>query len=605
MDQGDEESLLGPNSRYKHKHIKHYEQMESWVGLVKAGTIKLVLTVFLGGALCLCLKAWEGFRSPIALSKHDVRIFNALTIAISICLGLNLLASLKRYAIILRWSILTMSWVSIEVFDLVLGIDELTNVIKLLILSVPSLRKRQWLTSTSRKWKSSKPGTNGWYALVCSIWLLANIGSQVLVASLSLFWPMQPYKCPLTQYGDVAVADMSKWIESPDADTLKNTTSLDAAWKFGMDAQFWYTSRVDQSMTDLSQLPGTPMFEGEDFWEYRFFYRNPSLLYSDYLESNRRIRTKASCLQLDINGTIEEYPDETGGYYILAKLPEQAKFTKWPIPVYGSGLITWTSTLAQTCGPRCTSLTVFQHKGRAEHNVKKSALWYCKNTVSGIENMTPKSNISLDLSDSRVNSTDEFARTAAGAIGWSGLQYRNWSKWQWRIHAQGTTWSPDVEVDTRAVEHMIMRFTIGAIAAFDDHGVRFNIHVNDEKCDEGSQQLNVGWRYISSMLGAIGLIQLGALCLLLMNANRAIVRDASYFGTAMLLKPVIDVLKDEKGVMAMSGEDIKNHPFLSGRKVRYGYKDGDSGGPRRITVSFEDEDRVHYHRRKWPSGDYS
>lgn len=602
MDRGDEELLLGCDSKHRHKHIKHYEQMESWVGLVKAGTIKLLLTIFLGGALCLCLKAWEGFRSPIALSKYDVRIFNALTIAISICLGLNLLASLKRYAIILRWSILTMSWVSIEVFDLVLGIDELTNVAKLLVLSIPTLRKRRWLTSTSRKWKFSKPGTNHWYALLCSLWLLANIGSQILVASLSLFWPMQPHKCPLTEYGNVAVADLSKWVEGPDP--INNSTTLDAAWKYGMDAQSWGTYLDHESITDLSQLPGTPMYEGGDFWEYRFFYRNPALLYSDYKPSNRRIQSKATCDRMETNGTLMQYPTKIGGFYILARIPGQLEFAQVGIPTRGPGLITWVGMLAETCGPRCSSLIVYQQEGG--ENVKQSSLWYCKNTVSGIDDLTGEQTVKLDPADRRANSTDEFARAAAGAISWSGIKYADvWAGFQWRLHTQGTIWSPDKEVDTKTVEHMIMRFTIGAIAAFDDHGFRFNVHINDQKCEEGSQQLNVGWRYISSMLGAIGLIQLGALCLLLMNANRAIVRDGSYFGTAMLLKPVIDVLKDEKGAMAMSGADIKNHPLLSGRKIRYGYRDGISGGPRRITVSFEDEDRGRYHRRKWPSGDYS
>ena len=91
----------------------------------------------------------------MALSTADVRMFNAVTIAISICLGLNLLSSLKRYAMILRWSILTKSYVSMEVFDLILGIEELTNVVKLMRLSLPSLR--DWsMTPAWPWWKKSK-----------------------------------------------------------------------------------------------------------------------------------------------------------------------------------------------------------------------------------------------------------------------------------------------------------------------------------------------------------------------------------------------------------------------------------------------------------------
>jgi len=66
--------------------------------------------VLLGGILCLLLTAWEGFDSPVAMSQNDIRAFNFLTIVISIALGQNLLATLKRYASTLRWSILARSF---------------------------------------------------------------------------------------------------------------------------------------------------------------------------------------------------------------------------------------------------------------------------------------------------------------------------------------------------------------------------------------------------------------------------------------------------------------------------------------------------------------
>ena len=192
---------------------------------------------------------------------------------------------------------------------------------------------------------------------------------------------------------------------------------------------------------------------------------------------------------------------------------------------------------------------------------------------------------------------------AAGAIGWTGLKQGGWDDRQWNLYTQGTPWSPERVLNTSEVEEIIMRFSIGAIAAFDDHGIRRNITINNEICDEKSQKLNVSWRYVSSILGAIALIQFSALCCLLARANRSIVRDASFFSTAMLLRPVLKELDDEPGKMVMSGAEILNHEKLRDRNIRYDYKELRQGEVKQVTVYFEDEFQGHK-RKRWPSGNY-
>ncbi|KAJ4987501.1 hypothetical protein SVAN01_06958 [Stagonosporopsis vannaccii] len=607
MEEGDDEFLLDPGHSHRRRSPKQYEQMESWVQLVKAGTIKLLMTVCFGGLLCLCLKAWEGFRSPIALSKYDIRIFNALTLAISICLGLNLLASLKRYAVILRWSILTRYWVPVEVFDLILGIDELTNVATLFALSVPALHQQKWLIGKIRPWKNAQPGTKRRFGIVCFIWLLVNIGSQVLVASLSLFWPTEPYTCPLTKYGTVSVADLSKW-NVEETDKL-NWTSQEAAWRYGMDAQSWNNFSAYEQVPDLAQLPGTPLYRGDDYYEYRFFYRNPERLYSHFLQSNRSIRASARCKNYWIKGEIQTLPQEDArdpsGFYIHAGLPGEGP-SNISIPTYGKGMVTWTALDKEVCGPRCTQLMVFQAKagkGQLAEEVDKDSLWACENTISEIINIKDgASHAAVKDTDTVINGTHRFARIAAGAIGWTGATQNRWTDRQFRLYTQGTPWSPKRVLATKDVEETIMRFSIGAIAAFDDHGTRYNITINNETCDEKSQKINVSWRYVSSVLGAIGAIQTSALIYLLISANKSIVRDASFFSTAMLLRPVLEVLDDVPGRMAMTGAEIKNHIKLRDRNIRYDYKE--IGQVKQVTIHFEDQFRGHL-RKKWPSGDYS
>ena len=155
-----------------------------------------------------------------------------------------------------------------------------------------------------------------------------------------------------------------------------------------------------------------------------------------------------------------------------------------------------------------------------------------------------------------------------------------------------------------------MRHSIGAIAAFDDHGNNFTVNINNHTCDRLSQRLNVRWLWIGVILGAIALIQLAALWCLLTYADRSIVRDSSYFSTAILLSPVLRELDAEIGVMAMSGAQIKNHEKLRGRRIKYDYKGDKFDLIREVTISFEDEigqpqkpERPKKH--SWPSGSYT
>lgn len=582
----------GEVSNEKARRVMLYDRMDSWVELVKAGTIKFSITIMFGSLLCVCLKAWEGFKTPCALSDYEVRIFNALTIAISICLGLNLLASLKRYAIILRWSILTKNPVSVEAFDLILGIEELTNVVKLMFLSLPSLRKYSWPGSKRQRSRDKNPGTNHWYAIACAIWLLINIGSQILIALLSLFWPMKPYMCPLTKYGDVAVADLSQWIYKAGEESDPRAT----AWRFGMDAQSWQPYPIDEDITDLSALPGTPYYQGDGFYEYRFYYRNPDRLYSDYLKSDRSIRSAATCLQYKVDGTIQTKPKNH-----IRVSSDGEKWSNITIPAWGAGKITYIGMTNQTCGPRCSTIFVLQVSDRDK--VNQTAYWRCESTVDRVAQSGLNAVPAINSSDPRIFGTDQFARLAAGAISWSGIFYNGWNDRQYQLYSQGTPWSPDSNLQTPELESIISRFSIGAIAAFDDHGVRQKVHINDQRCDPNSQQLSVEWPYILGIFGAIALIQCGALCSLLAFANRTIVRDASFFSTAMLLRPVLKLVENEPGVMTMSGAEIKDLSKLRYRKIKYDFIQGEEGR-REVTVSIWPKVNRESAIR-WPSGEYN
>ena len=597
-----------PHHHHHHHHVKRFDHNESRKKLLKTGASKLLISIFFSAAICLCLKAWEGFRTPVVLSKTDVRIFNALLIGLSLCLGLNILASLKHYAATFRWSFLTRRYVSLEVFDLILHLSSLAKVTKLMIISSPGFRGRTFLRRF-RWFKDVRDDGTKWMWLACLMWLSINIGSQILVALLSLFWPMSNSEVPLLTYGNVTVADLNTWyVETnpdPEKDSMANETSLEAAWMFGMEAMVYPEYTLGDVQKDFSNMPGTPLYKGNGSYSYSFFNREPTHQYTNYLLSSRDVSAVTTCEQLEVrgNGTVidtDKEVKEFGSMYIEGK--ESGKgWDKYAIPEQASGAITWIASVYEFCGPRCTNFTVLQYG--FDDRVPTTSLFLCNSTLNNVTKATGKSDITThnDADNAAVYGSDDFARIAAGAIGWTGIPWNNWIDRQTRSYSQGSKWSPAKVVSKQEVEDMLMRFTIGAVAAFDDHGIRYNMTAQHVVPTQG-QQLDVDWSYIFSILGGICGIQFFALCLMVIFANRTIVRDDSFFSMAMLLSPVVERIG--KVGMNMSGEEIKDHPKLKWKKIRYDYREGKNGEPNQVDIFFEGKDQKDA-RKSWAPGSYS
>jgi hypothetical protein len=413
---------------HKHHHVKRFDHNEARKTLLVTGLSKLLITLFFSAAICIALKSWEGFRDRVVLSKIDVRIFNSLTIGLSICLGLNILASLKHYASVLRWSFLTRRYVSLEVFDLILHLSSLAKVTKLMIISSPGFRGKTFLRRF-RWFKDVRDDGTKWMWLACLVWLSINISSQILVALLSLFWPMSNSENPLLSPGNVTVADLSLWyvgngtVAEPDNVRLPNETSLEAAWAYGMESVAYPdTFNATDFQTDLSGLPGTPIYKGEGACHYRFFNREPTHPYTNYLASSRNVTARATCEQLELKGdpsntTIDE--DEYA-YFLWARRPGTEEYRKYNLTEHAAGSITWMASLYDHCGPRCTNFTVLQYGW--SKRVGTTSLFLCNSTLDKVTPAHAKDDITThtDNDTAAVYGNDDFARIAAGAIGWTG-----------------------------------------------------------------------------------------------------------------------------------------------------------------------------------------
>ncbi|KAL6703277.1 hypothetical protein ACN47E_010065 [Coniothyrium glycines] len=603
---------LHPQHHNSH-HVKRFDHNTARRKLLMTGLSRLMITIFFSAALCITLRSWEGWgKTPVVLGKIDVRIFNSLTIGLSLCLGLNILASLKQYASTFRWAFLSSRYVSLEVFDLILHLASLAQVTKLMILSAPGIRGNSWLRRF-RMFKNVRDDGTKWMWLACLLWLSINISSQVLVALLSLFWPMSNSEVPLLTRGTVITADLRAWYHSDelvDVDTvgLANATSLETAWMFGIQAMDYPVFDSSNIQNDISSLAGVPVYRDTDQYHYRFYNRDAEHQYTNYLASSRNVTVTATCDQLELNhdGEIISSDKEgddayENGQYIEGRKLDTAEWTRYRIPEAAGGSITWIASVQENCGARCTNFTVLQYE--TVNKTIPTSLFVCTNELSKVTQVHGNMDVTLRSDEDRaaVYGNDEFARIAAGAIGWTGIPWNNWEDRQTRSYSLGSRWSPTKKVSTREIQDMLMRFTIGAVAAFDDHGVRFHMAGQTVVPAQG-QQLDVDWSYIFSILGGICGIQFAALIFLVVFANRTIVRDDSFFSIAMLLSPVVNRIG--QAGMVLSGDEIKDHDRLKWKKIRYDYREGKKGEPNQVDIFFEGKDQKEG-RKSWAPGSYS
>ncbi|KAH7114487.1 hypothetical protein B0J11DRAFT_137323 [Dendryphion nanum] len=599
-DDSDQQSLLQSGKKYDHRETRLF--------LLKTGFYRFAITFMFCALIALSLKSYQGFEKPRVIGKPSVRLFNSIMIGLSLGLGLNLASSLKRYGVILRWSLLSKRYISLETFDLILGLETLTKVGKLMIISLPGIKKIKFLRTWPWFRDARDDGTRlTWIA--CLLWIFINIGAQVLVASLSLFWPVDPSNAfPLMTTGSVMTSDLTRWAADSLNKPERNVTTMESAWFYGNEAAGYPIFNANETMQDLTTLSGPPYYRlnGSGHFEYRFVNRNPEHQFTQYKVTSRKIEVKATCTQLEVYEDAKQGKGDESDEWIILGRPKgvQSNWTKYSMPSITTGSITWIGAYHEFCGPRCTNYTVYQDNDNID--IRVPALFLCNNTFSEVTggekdytNLTPQDRDALYGADKIPN--NQFFRIGAGAMAWTGYIEDDWDERQARSYTRGSKWSPYHEIKTNEVEDLLARFSIGAIAAFDDHGMRYTV-ANQRSRPVQGQIVSVDWLWILTLLGAICVIQLGALIALILFANKSIIRDESFFSLAMLLRPVVNRIGEEG--MNLTGDEIKKHRKLQWKRIRYDYKDGDKGTPNHVTIHIQGRDTWES-RRSWTPGYYN
>lgn len=502
------------------------------------------------------------FARHLSLGPNDRSLFNALVTAVSFFLGVNLSASFRSYAKLLRWLLLSECYRPLSEFDLILSCESILNVLKL------TLKAR----NTRFKFLPSRT------QVLCVIWLLMNLSMPLCVGLIGLTYNMvsaQAYN--KMQNGNVSFLDFS----ALQTDCYNCDLNNIQIWGLrGFNAEHVFSFDHKDARDDRFMYHSTENGTTQHWLESYAPSDNQT-----FSISFRKIRSEATCQEREVisggDGTSTDFTIIANDGPQVIKFPGDA-----PGP---AGLTVW-GTINETCGPRNACIDVFLAEADINANqpmpVNNTGRFFqCNNTVLPV--MQWKKGV-LMQAPVEFQVSDQVAQMLAGAIAWSGnpisssLQsnksvlksttYMNSTAITWQIYKSYGNYSL-TELD---MADFLSSFTMKAITAMDD----FKTGMDNFKTAYGrtpiaSQQLVVDWLSAISLFVGIPLVQLVALVVVFCVANKAIIKDESPLSIAKLY---FTLLQNHgfgtKGCM-LKGVDIVQE--MGDPSVTYGWVNGVPG----------------------------
>ncbi|KAK5051425.1 hypothetical protein LTR84_003077 [Exophiala bonariae] len=469
------------------------------------------------------------------IDKPQRRIFNSLTTGNSLLLGVNLAASLRSYAKLLRWRMLAMSYRPLETFDLVMGCDSLINVISLLRKAKNSRNK--WLPSRTQ--------------LLCLLWLLIHLAITILVGIIGLNYNLETSTdyVVLTK-GTVSILDLDALATDNylmDLATVQSwgvrgtvTTPLD--W----DAELEYTQSYFST------------YDGHTFYYFQDLNANDGT--TGHVTS-RYIESYAYCHGYRVTegqyGNMSYVVYHDGDKDVNQTIPAQP----------GPGGLLAISMFNSTCGARCTDINAFQAESLPTTQLDDSdgfdlyeaRFFVCNNTVPEIGDDTESVQPDYAVSDLT-------ARMLAGMLGWSSAVPSADGKSLYMTYTNNSETGFLRTPNSTHVANLISSFTMGGVAFMDDSFAMSRKYVTSTDRPIAAQYLHVTWRFAGSILAVIPFIHFWTLIAVIYWANRAIIKDDSHLAIAKVYHTLLRGLGDSGCLL--QGDDIVR--VLANPMVKYG-----------------------------------
>ena len=523
------------------REFKPYRQRQ---GLLFTSLVQCLTTLILCTAMVACL---YGFSKLQLMTVPQVKIFNALIIIISICLGANLTSSLREFALMLRWRLLASKHRSLHEFDLLMQCESLRKVIELM--------------GHARRPNSVLPTQT---QCLCAVWILVNVAMQVLVALLGLTYNLETASVPERRLGEISIVDLHIIRDIWGVTNPTFSAQLGTANSYGIQGQdFLYpdfgAQIPGQGKTPSWGLSSSPTIyaTNANYSEFKYVFHDQNIRRPDLtILSHRYVTVHAACTQLALL---------SGGNGVNTTIVYQDTLTANPITLdvirVGPGAVTYISALNSTCGPRCASIFVLQSADN--ETIPHPSFFTCNNTLSSVtvpnSYVTPLANSNVTADIYAMPDTQAFI--LAGAIGWTGFNHTVGDQYQYVRYSIESWWSPDKPTTAYHIAGRIMEFSIEAVAAMDYNGPRF---VVPGYYPVPAQAVSVQWWWAGAMIAVIPAVQFLLMLAVVRWANKVVIKDESSLSVAKLLGEVVGRLE---GGSLLTGKEIAAE--LSAVRVRY------------------------------------
>ena len=457
------------------------------------------------------------YQAKQPVDRSDKYIFDALSTGLILGLGLNFFEVFKDLAKSARWRILSSRFFEVREVVLTLGAESLIKVFQLMTQSVP---------------KST-------IFLICLVWLLVNIGAQILVASLPLFASLQSgYNSSgvTVSQGYVSVPKLDCFYHSNETACKENETDqypFDAAiaHAYGRRRGSHDQACSYQSIDDINKGPqACSYFTREDQREFavRYVDSNPADLTNayPYYGTQRIITTAATNCNGSYNVAAPNVTDSADGKESEFVWQFENSTGTYPLSIPRSILAAQSTTYVwngtdvpplatlQDCGPRCIVLYALRDFWRgSDHEI---SIFQCRITISPVSNIKDPAHV---LSDST-------ARTAAASIALSGRRRNDDSAWRnFQLYQDGAEWAATIDGSPEEVGALMAEFAASALATMAQQ--------NPTTIVKGSlptlgYQADVDWRNAGALAASIVTAHLLMVLLILWLTRPVIVMDDNF-----------------------------------------------------------------------------
>jgi hypothetical protein len=406
-------------------YAKIYDFRRTRDKLLKTSLLQWLITFAIAAAI---VGALRGYQMKATINREQKHVFNAIITGLAICLGMNLASSLRSYADLLRWRLLSCTWLSLQEFDLILSCSSQRKIFQLL-LTTRGRRKFPFVSIMQ---------------FLCVTWVTVNVVAQVLVAMLGLVYSLDSASQNIVSLGPTTIADLSAITDINGAKSADAGGQQASAHAYGLQGQdIAVISTADPVKASKSRVQTIFTDPGYTSMIYRFTDYNPTDP-TTYHTSNRTVSVTATCQYYDFYNATDAYynttplPGNIFQYYDMTGKLQDLYVRDWSF-----GAITYIADNYLHCGERCTRVYVVQVQQNDTLNqqlqISTTSIFDCNNTISTVEGASPEE-------QKYTLPTGDPARAIAGAAAWTGyvtpLAGDKYEHLEYQLFSNDSYWSP-------------------------------------------------------------------------------------------------------------------------------------------------------------------